>query len=73
MPGVAIFHAGTKREGDNYYTSSGRVLGVTVLGDSLDEARRTAYDAVGRIQFSECHYRRDIALAAPLVANAGEA
>jgi phosphoribosylamine--glycine ligase len=73
MPGVAVFHAGTKREGDNYYTSSGRALGVTALGDSLDEARQTAYDAVGRIQFSECHYRRDIALAAPHVANAGEA
>jgi phosphoribosylamine---glycine ligase len=72
-PGVAVFHAGTKREGDKYYTSSGRVLGVTAVGDSLDEARRTAYDAVARIQFSECHYRRDIAQAAPLVANAREA
>jgi len=73
MAGVAVFHAGTKRGGDKYYTSSGRVLGVTAVGDTLDEARRTAYDAVGRIQFSDCHYRRDIALAAPLVANAGEA
>jgi phosphoribosylamine--glycine ligase len=73
MPGVAVFHAGTKREGDYYYTSSGRVLGVTAVGDTLDEARRTAYDAVGRIQFSDSHYRQDIALAAPLVANAGEA
>jgi len=73
MAGVAVFHAGTKRGGDQYYTSSGRVLGVTAVGDTLDEARRTAYDAVGRIQFSDCHYRRDIALAAPLVANAGEA
>jgi phosphoribosylamine--glycine ligase len=73
MPGVAVFHAGTKREGNNYYTGSGRVLGVTAVGDTLDEARRTAYDAVGRIQFSDCHYRRDIAVAAPLVANAGEA
>ncbi len=73
FPDVTIFHAGTKREGDNYYTSSGRVLGVTAVGDTLDAARRTAYDAVRRIQFSECHYRRDIALAAPLVANAGEA
>jgi phosphoribosylamine---glycine ligase len=73
MPGVAVFHAGTKREGDIYYTSSGRVLGVTAVGDTLEEARRTAYDAVGRIQFSDYHYRRDIALAAPLVANAGEA
>ena len=73
MPGVAVFHAGTKREGEHYYTSSGRVLGVTAVGDTLDEARRTAYDAVGRIQFSDCHYRRDIAPGAPLVANAGEA
>ena len=73
MPGVAVLHAGTKREGEHYYTSSGRVLGVTAVGDTLDEARRTAYDAVGRIQFSDCHYRRDIAPGAPLVANAGEA
>jgi phosphoribosylamine---glycine ligase len=73
MNGVAIFHAGTKRERDIYYTSSGRVLGVTAVGDTLDAARRTAYDAVDCIQFADCHYRRDIALAACLVANAGEA
>jgi phosphoribosylamine--glycine ligase len=73
MPGIAVFHAGTKRERNTYYTCSGRVLGVTAVGDTLDAARRTAYDAVGRIQFSDYHYRQDIALAAPLVANAGEA
>jgi phosphoribosylamine--glycine ligase len=73
MPGVAVFHAGTKRDGDVYYTCSGRVLGVSAFGGSLDAARRTAYDAVGCIHFAESHYRRDIALAAPLVANAGEA
>ena len=73
IPGVAVFHAGTKRQSDSYYTSSGRVLGVTAVGDTLDAARRTAYDAVGCIQFADCYYRRDIALAAPLVANAGEA
>jgi len=73
IPGVAVFHAGTKRQGNIYYTSSGRVLGVTAVGDTLDAARRTAYDAVGCIQFADCHYRRDIAQVAPLVANAGEA
>lgn len=72
-PGVAVFHAGTKRDGDIYYTRSGRVLGVTAVDDTLDAARRDAYDAVGSIQFAECQYRRDIALAACLVANAGEA
>src|SRR3984893_2610322 len=56
FPDVTVFHAGTKREGDNYYTSSGRVLGVTAVGDTLEAARRTAYDAVGRIRFSDCHY-----------------
>lgn len=73
IPGVAILHAGTEREGDLYYTSSGRVVGVTAVGETLDAARRTAYDAVGCIEFAESHYRRDIALAACLVANAGEA
>jgi phosphoribosylamine--glycine ligase len=73
VPGVAVFHAGTKRETNIYYTSSGRVIGATAVGDTLDAARRTAYDAAESIQFADCHYRRDIALAACLVANAGEA
>jgi phosphoribosylamine--glycine ligase len=71
--GVAIFHAGTRREGSMYYTCSGRVLGVTGVGDNLGTARRRAYDAVAEIQFSDCHYRRDIALAGCRVANIGEA
>jgi phosphoribosylamine--glycine ligase len=79
--GVAIFHAGTRREGHAgtrregpiYYTRSGRVLGVTGVGDNLGTARRRAYDAVGQIQFSDSHYRRDIALAGCRVANIGEA
>jgi phosphoribosylamine--glycine ligase len=73
ISGVSVFHAGTKREGSNYYTSSGRVLGVTGAGESLDSARRQAYDAVRRIQFADCHCRRDIALAGCRVANIGEA
>jgi phosphoribosylamine---glycine ligase len=72
MPDVSVFHAGTRREGNIYYTSSGRVLGVTAVGRTLDEARRTAYDAVRCIRFSDCHYRNDIALAGCMVANIGE-
>ena len=72
MEGVAVYHAGTRREGAQYYTSSGRVLGVTNAGDSLDSARRRAYDAARQIQFSDCHYRRDIALGECRVANMGE-
>ena len=72
VPGVMVFHAGTKREGDHYYTSSGRVLGVTALGDSLELARRAAYDAVHSIEFVNRQYRSDIALAACRLANVGE-
>ena len=72
MPGISVFHAGTRREGAIYYTSSGRVLGVTAAGETLDTARRTVYDAVRSIRFSDCHYRTDIALAGRRVANIGE-
>ena len=72
IPGTAVFHAGTIRKGTKYYTSSGRVLGVTAAGETLDAARQTAYDAVRCIRFSDAHYRNDIALAGCLVANVGE-
>jgi len=73
IPGATVFHAGTRREGGIYYTCSGRVLGVNGVGAALDVARRTAYEAVRRIRFADSHYRRDIALAACMTANAGEA
>ncbi len=73
LPGVMVFHAGTRREGTIYYTSSGRVLGVTALGDNLELARRAAYDAVHCIDFAKRQYRSDIALAACRSANAGDA
>jgi phosphoribosylamine--glycine ligase len=60
LPNVAVFHAGTRREGENYYTSGGRVLGVAAVGDSLEAAHRAAYDAASRIAISGAHYRKDI-------------
>jgi phosphoribosylamine--glycine ligase len=59
---VQIFHAGTKRNGREVKTAGGRVLAVTALGATLETARSCAYEAVSRIQFENCHYRRDIAL-----------
>ncbi len=72
VPGVTVFHAGTRRKGAIYYTSSGRVLGVIALGGTLDAVRRSVYDAVREIRFSDCQYRSDIALAGCRVANVGE-
>jgi len=61
---VQIFHAGTKRPEGKVKTAGGRVLAVTALGSTLEAARARAYDAVSRIHFENCHYRRDIALGA---------
>jgi len=59
-PDVAVFHAGTTREGGVVKVSGGRVLGVTALGDSLRQAQRAAYDAIAAIRFDGMQYRRDI-------------
>jgi phosphoribosylamine--glycine ligase len=59
---VQIFHAGTKRADGEVKTAGGRVLAVTALGSTLEDARARAYEAVSRIHFENCHYRRDIAL-----------
>jgi phosphoribosylamine---glycine ligase len=63
VPHAAVFHAGTRREGSNYYTSGGRILGVAGVGESLQAATQPAYDAVSRIKIPGAHYRKDIGTA----------
>lgn len=58
--GVAIFHAGTQREGASYYTSGGRVLGVSGAGKTLEAARRLVYDNIRSLAFDGMHFRKDI-------------
>jgi phosphoribosylamine--glycine ligase len=57
---IAIFHAGTRQEGDAVVTNGGRVLGVTATEKDLPSAIMLAYEAVNKIQFDEMQYRRDI-------------
>ena len=64
IDGVEVFHAGTRRVNSEILTAGGRVLAVTALGRTVEAARTRAYDAVSRIHFEGCHYRRDIALSA---------
>lgn len=56
-----VFHAGTRKESSNYYTSSGRVLGVTSSGPNLAAAVKNSYEAVRKIHFEGAHFRADIA------------
>ena len=59
-PGVEVFHSGTARVGSQVVTSGGRVLGVTAVGDSLEQALGRAYEALSHIHFDGIYYRRDI-------------
>ena len=60
IPGVAVYHAGTRREEGRVVTAGGRVLVVTATGDTLRQARDTAYEGVGAIHFRGMQFRRDI-------------
>jgi phosphoribosylamine--glycine ligase len=55
-----IFHAGTKSENGRVVTDGGRVLGVTALGDTLENSIEKAYRLVDKIHFEGMHYRSDI-------------
>ena len=60
VDGAVVYHAGTKLENGKFLTNGGRVLGVTAIADTLDEALKKSYDAVSKITFDGAHYRTDI-------------
>lgn len=55
-----VFHAGTKRVGDDIVTAGGRVLGVTATAQTLPKATQMAYEAAEKITFTDRHMRHDI-------------
>jgi phosphoribosylamine--glycine ligase len=57
---VMVFHAGTKRDDGKILSSGGRVLGVTALGETLQDAISNVYAAVGVIHWNSMSYRSDI-------------
>ncbi len=60
VPGVSIFHAGTRREGDRLLADGGRVLGVAARAPTVPRAQELAYSAVDRIVWPDGFCRRDI-------------
>lgn len=57
---TVVFHAGTAMDKDQVVTSGGRVLGITSLGDTVQQAIDTAYEACDKISFTGHFYRKDI-------------
>ena len=60
LPGVHVYHAGTKVEDGKVYTNGGRVLNVTALGGTFEQARDRAYEACDLIDWDGKFMRRDI-------------
>jgi phosphoribosylamine--glycine ligase len=60
IPGITVFHAGTKFENGEYYTNGGRVLNICSSEKTLAEAMENIYSATSGISFEGMHYRRDI-------------
>lgn len=61
IPNVHVFQAGTKFNGDELLTNGGRVLSVTAIGNSIQDARLKSYHALCSIKFDDMMYRNDIA------------
>jgi phosphoribosylamine--glycine ligase len=64
VPGAVVFHAGTRREGNIYYSSGGRILNVCACGSDIPDSSRIVYDSVSKIQVQGSYYRRDIGIKA---------
>ncbi len=64
MENVTVYHAGTRAEDGQILTNGGRVINVTALGATFEDARNLAYEACEKIQFEGKTLRRDIGLRA---------
>lgn len=59
---IIAFHSGTAKVDNKIVTNGGRVLGITAVGNDLDEAIKSAYEAVECINFDKKHFRKDIGI-----------
>ena len=60
VAGVTIFHSGTRRQGEKFFTTGGRVLGVAATDKDLPSACKIAYEAASKVRIEGAHYRKDI-------------
>jgi phosphoribosylamine--glycine ligase len=55
-----IFHSGTQKKNNNIVTNGGRVLGITALGNNIENASEKAYKTIENIHWKKAFYRKDI-------------
>jgi phosphoribosylamine--glycine ligase len=60
MNDVKVFHSGTAKRENRVVTDGGRVLAVTALGNTIEDAQMRAYQAMSKIHFDGMHFRKDI-------------
>ena len=60
VKGSVIYHAGTLKKGDKIYSNGGRVMAITSLGDSMEQALKTSYQNIDKIHFDKMNFRKDI-------------
>lgn len=58
---VCVFHAGTTLVDEQVITNGGRVLALTCVADTLEEAREIVYRELNKLSYDGMHYRTDIA------------
>jgi phosphoribosylamine--glycine ligase len=66
---MVCFHAGTKTEAGKLITSAGRVFGLTVRQNDIENAAKRVYSNVDKVSFEGMQYRKDIAYRALEKAN----
>ena len=55
-----VFQAGTTLKDNKIVTNGGRVMAITSLGDSMEEALEKSYKSIDKITFEKMNYRKDI-------------
>ena len=60
VPGVVVFHGGTRKIDASIFADGGRVLTISALGSDVTKARERAYEAIVHIKWPEGFFRRDI-------------
>ena len=55
-----VFHASTKKNGNYWLATGGRVLSISAMGSTLKNAKNNAYNIVDKINWKDGYFRKDI-------------